>query len=304
MNINKKENMKHDLEKGYFHICTDGKSIPWMFQDDEDFIKGINRIGICIMKTAVAVEAFVLMDNHLHFLLWGKMPDCKKFINLYKRLTGIWILKKYGIGNYLHGLPTEIIRLESEESLLNTIAYIDRNPLIAGYRYMPGEYPWGSSRYMFRDTDYGDDKGMVGVRTISSFTRREQKSILNSNIIVPSDWKVNEAGMLDPRSFIDISGQEAYFRSPMRYSFFLAKKLEGTVELEFKESQKTFIPDKELRLIVNQLVKNHYGVYGIRELGVNERLYIARKLRYNYASTLKQISRMVLLDKAALEGFI
>jgi hypothetical protein len=157
---------------------------------------------------------------------------------------------------------------------------------------------------MFRDSDYGDDKGMVGVRTISSFTRREQKSILNSNIIVPSDWKVNEAGMLDPRSFIDISGQEAYFKSPMRYSYFLAKKLEGTVEQEFKGSQKTFIPDKELRLIVNQFVKDHYGVNGIRELGVNERLYIARKLRYNYASTLKQISRMVLLEKSALEGFI
>ena len=34
--------MKHNLEKGYFHICTDGNSIPWMFQDDEDFIKGMD----------------------------------------------------------------------------------------------------------------------------------------------------------------------------------------------------------------------------------------------------------------------
>ena len=296
--------MKGSFEKGYFHICTDGNSIPWIFQDDDDFIKGINRIGVCIVKTNVKVRTFVLMDNHLHFLLWGKMPDCKKFINLYKRLTGIWILKKYGIGNYLHGLPTEIIRLESEESLLNTIAYIDRNPPIAGYRYMPGEYPWGSSRYIFRDRNSREDKAFRFDRPISSFTRREQKSILNSNVIVPSDWKVNEEGMLDPRSFTDISALENHFKSPMRYSYFLAKKLEGTVEQEFKGSQKTFIPDKELRLIVNQFVKDHYGVNGIRELGVNERLYIARKLRYNYASTLKQISRMVLLDKSALEGFI
>lgn len=296
--------MKDKFEKGYFHICTDGKAIPWMFQDDEDFIKGINRIGICIIKTGINVVAFVLMDNHLHFVLWGTMPECKKFITLYKRLTGIWILQKYGIGDYLHGLPTEIIRLESEESLANTIAYIDRNPLIAGYRYMPGEYPWGSSRYMFRDNNNTDANPHFSEREISTFTRREQKSILRSNIIVPSDWKVNEFGMLNPRSFIDVSGLEAYFKSPMRYSYFLSKKLEGAIEQEFKSSQKTFIPDKELRVIVNQLVKELYGVNGISRLGVNERLYIARKLRYDYASTLKQISRMVLLDKSALEGFI
>lgn len=72
--------MKDKFEKGYFHICTDGKAIPWMFQDDEDFIKGINRIGICIIKTGIKVVAFVLMDNHPHFVLWGTMPECKKFI--------------------------------------------------------------------------------------------------------------------------------------------------------------------------------------------------------------------------------
>lgn len=296
--------MKGSFEKGYFHICTDGNSIPWIFQDDEDFIKGINRIGICIVKTSVIVIAFVLMDNHCHFILYGTMPECKRFITLYKRLTGIWILTKYAVSDYLRGLQTEIIRLESEENLLNAIAYIDRNPLIAGYRYMPGEYPWGSSRYMFRDRNFREDQAFTFDKAISSFTRREQKSILNSNVIVPSGWKVDKKGMLDPSSFTDISALENIFRSPMRYSYFLAKKLEGAVEQDFKHSQKTFIPDKELRPIVNQLIKEHYGVDSISKLGVSERLHIARKLRYNYASTLKQISRMVLLDKSALEGFI
>ena len=32
-------------EPGYFHICTDGNAVPWIFQDDEDFIAGVNRIG-------------------------------------------------------------------------------------------------------------------------------------------------------------------------------------------------------------------------------------------------------------------
>ena len=58
---------------GYFHICTDGRKLPWMFQDDDDFIAGINRIGLCYLKTGVIIIAYVLMDNHVHFVLYGTM---------------------------------------------------------------------------------------------------------------------------------------------------------------------------------------------------------------------------------------
>ena len=90
----------------------------------------------------------------------------------------------------------------------------------------------------------------------------------------------------------------------MRYSYFLAKKLEGVVEQEFIHSQKMFIPDKEMRPIVRQLAKELYGADDVRELDFNMRLTMARKLRYGYASTLKQISRMVHLDSSLLEGFL
>ena len=282
--------MKGNIENGYFHICTDGNSLSWMFKDDEDFIIGINRIGLCFIKTKVKVIAFVLMDNHVHFVLHGSMPECKKFITLYKRLTGKWILTKYGLNNFLHGLPTEIIRIQGEENLLNTIAYLDRNPLIAGYRYMPGEYQWGSSRYLFRDQNSIGLKEADCETLISSFTRRAQISFLKSNIIVPNDWKINGAGMINPSS--------------IKYSYFLAKKLEGAVEHELMQSQKTFIADKELRIIVSELVKETYGVNDIKNLDVNARLIIAKKLRYSYASSIKQISRMTHLERSALEGFI
>ena len=71
-----------------------------------------------------------------------------------------------------------------------------------------------------------------------------------------------------------------------------------------EHSQKTFVPDKELRPIVAKMARDLYGVEGVRELDVNARLRLARKLRYEFASTLKQISRMVYLDKSVLEGFL
>ncbi len=292
--------MKGLEETGYFHICTDGKAIPWMFQDTIDFIAGINRIGICIVMTGAVVIAYTLMDNHVHFVLYGTLPQCKGFINLYKRLTGKWIRTRYGHGDFLHNLPVEIIRIEGEESLLNTIAYLDRNPIVAGFKYMPGEYPWGSARYMFK----AEGTGMENYRSMESFTRREQKALLHSHTVLPQDWNVDCNGMILPTSFMNIRRLESFFRSPARYSYFLAKKLEGIVEQNLEHSRKSFIPDKELRPVVRQLALEKYGSDDIKGLNVNARLSIARILRYSYGSTLKQISRMIHIDTGTLEGFV
>lgn len=291
--------MRGSTDTGYYHICTDGASISWMFQDDSDFIAGINRIGICMLKTGVLVIAYVLMDNHVHFLLYGNMPQCKAFITLYKRLTGKWILTKYGISDYLKHLPTEIIRIETEERLLNTIAYIDRNSLIAGYSKLPGEYRWGSARYFFKEATVSETYNLI-----SDMTRREQRSILGTRTIIPDNWMIDEKGMICPMSFLDIKTIEALFKSPLRYSYFLAKKQEGIIEQELEHAQKAFIPDKELRVIVKRIAKELYGSEDINELNVKSKLALARKLRYDYASTVKQIARILRLERSALIGYI
>ena len=294
--------MKGTKDTGYFHICTDGRALSWMFQDEKDFIAGINRIAICHLRTCVEIIAFVLMDNHVHFVLYGTMPQCKTFINLYKRLTGKWVLIKYGISDYLRGLPTEILRIENEESLLNTLAYQDRNPPMAGYRYMHSEYPWGSSKYIFRDTKTFEKE--ESWKSASSYTRRALRAILNSKVEIPGNWLINESGMVHPQSFLNIRKLESCYKTPVRYAYFLAKKIEGIVEQELEHSQKLFIPDKELRSIVRKMARDLSGTENIIELNVKERLIIAKRLRYNYASTIKQISRMVHLSPSALDGFI
>ena len=291
--------MKGFGSKQFFHLCTDGRYLPWMFKDERDFIAGVNRIGICYLRSGAKVIAFVLMDNHVHFILYGSMPQCKEFITLYKQLTGTWIRVRYGMNDFLRLLPTNIILLDTEEKLLNAIAYIDRNPVVAGYRYLPTEYPWGSARYVFKDS-----REDINTKTLSKISCRAQRTMLNTRITLPGDWRIDGKGMLCPDSFLDVSVIESYFKTPVRYSYFLAKKLEGAVEFEIESSQKIFIPDIELREVVRKMILHDYGKDRVEDLDVNERLSIARKLRYNYASTLKQISRMVHLDRSALEGFI
>ena len=291
--------MRRSEDAGYFHVCTDGRALPWMFQDDMDFIAGVNRIAVCHLLTGISVLAFVLMDNHVHFVLYGTMPQCKEFVNMYKRLMGRWIRIRYDISDHLRQLPVDIMRIDTEERLLNTLAYLDRNSVVAGFQYLPGEYPWGSARYVFKS-----DVDEHNYKPVSEFASRELRNLLKTRVVLPGDWLIDGNGMISPMSFVDIRRVESYFKSPVRYTYFLAKKLEGVVEQELEHSQKTFIPDKELRPIVERLAQQTFGVETVKDLDVNSRLALARKLRYDYASTLKQISRMVLLDKSLLEGFM
>ena len=292
--------MRGSNETGYFHICTDGNAVPWIFQDDEDFIAGVNRIAICKLITGVTVVCFILMDNHLHIILYGTVLKCKAFINNYKRLTGIWISRKYCISEYLKHLPSEIIPITSEESLLNTIAYIDRNSIVAGYRYMPREYPWGTARYIFQDPSCREIGSSV---SLSDLTVRARRSLLKSRVTVPTDWDVDSRGMILPKYFVDISRLERIFKSPSRYSYFLAKKLEGEIEMSMENSKKTFLNDKELREVTRKLIINKFGVSD-KELDIKSKLVIAKELRYNYLSTVKQISRMLSLSEDLLKNFI
>ena len=291
--------MRGSNDADYFHVFTDGRSLPWMFKTKSDFIAGVNRIGICHIRTKAKVIAFVLMDNHVHFVLYATRLQCKEFITLYKQLTGTWIHIKYGLKDFLKHLPTDILLLDTEERLLNTIAYIDRNPTVAGYRYLPTEYPWGSAQSVFKGSR--DDKD---TKPLSKLSRKTQRELLGTRIEMPSEWRIDQNGMLCIESFVDVSVIESRFKTSVRYSYFLAKKLEGIVEQDYGASQKTFIPDVELREIVRQMIHQDYGKDSVADLDVNARLYIARKLRYNYASTLKQISRMVKLDHSVLGGFI
>jgi len=289
--------MKNSDSAAYYHVCTDGNALAWMFKDTEDFIAGVNRIGICAFETCIQIIAFILMDNHVHFVLYGTLPKCKEFITRYKTLTGKWISSKYQLKEYLKHLPSEFILIESEEQLLDTIAYIDRNSIVAGGRYLPSEYPWGSARYMFRE------RRIPCGRHISEMSKKEVHESLNTWSTLPEDWMVDDQGMLIPeRCFINIDFIEGLFRSPTRYLYHLSRKLEGKIEMQ--QGIRAFIPDKELRPVTEELAKKLFGKSKVKDLDFNSKILLARKLRYDYASTPKQISRMLSMDSEILSKFI
>ena len=110
--------------------------------------------------------------------------------------------------------------------------------------------------------------------------------------------------MLDPRDFIEWREVENLFKSPARYLYHLSMKLEGKINLEISQDQRPLIRDKELREITKNLSLESFGESNISRLNAENRLKIARILKRDYASSNKQISRMLHFDTEALKDFI
>lgn len=291
--------MKREKSFGFFHICTDGTVLPWMFKDKQDFIAGINRIGICKIVSGVHVWAYTLMDNHVHFVCYGTLEMCKRFITRYKVLTSMWITQKYGQSKQLKDLPTSIIPIRSEEDLLATIAYSDRNAMVAGYPGLPQDYPWSSSRLLFKSSI-----STTSGTPIKQFSANQLRDLLKTRISIPGDWTIDSDGILDPHDFTEWRDVENLFKTPSKYLYHLSMKLEGKINLEISQDQKSLIRDNELREITKDLCLQSFGENDISKLNVEKRLKIARILKRDYASSYKQISRMLHLDSEALKEFI
>lgn len=289
------------MGKRYFHVCTKGSDLKWMFRDDRDFVVGVNRVGICILNTDVTLLDFILMDTHVHFILYGSMPECKEFIKRYKQLTGRYIFEKYHISGHLAEVDTTIVPVNTEEHLMEEMAYADRNSIAAGYKCLPTEYPWGSARYMFRDKISSE---MGTYSSPDQLTDRELREILCSRVTIPRNWRIDLNGMIDPRCFTNVQKAESIFKSPNRYLYFLSKKVEGSVEVRHSQGTKSLIPDKEMRRIVEHLAVEMFGIENKTLLDVKSRILLAKKLRYEYASTPKQISRMLQLEIDIVKGFV
>ena len=196
--------MKYSDSAAYYHVCTDGNALDWMFNDNDDFIAGINRIGICKLISNVLIIAYVLMDNHVHFVLEGTLSQCKKFLLQYKVLTGKWNSKKYKTSNPLRLLPSQLILIHDEEQLLETIAYLDRNAIVAGFQYLPQEYQWGSARFIFKD----ESNSNINTRLIKELNLKERHQLLNTWHKIPDNWRVLPNGMIDPQCFLEVNQVE------------------------------------------------------------------------------------------------
>lgn len=133
-----------------WHFSTDGNAVDVMFWDGEDYRDGMNRIAVLVPSYKVIILAFALMDNHIHFVLYGDKPECDRFMHEYVRRTSMHIANRHGESHKLSNLPIDYQLVDTDYYLKVVICYVLKNATMAGKPFLPTDYPWSSGPLMFR----------------------------------------------------------------------------------------------------------------------------------------------------------
>ena len=287
----------HPIEDCY-HIYSDGTRTSVLFENPQDMVFARNLIAILAFKYQVRVYCDVIMDTHLHLVANGRREDIERFKNELKRLltryfkhTGRPYLLKEGIVIVADPLPTDL-------EVLRKIIYDFRNPMDAGFPYLPEEYPWGVGRVFFqKDT-------AVAARRVKDMSIDERRALFHTREKIPETWEVDENGMILPRCYIDLETVHKLFGSPKRYLSFLFVRKKDITEQD-AQCARAFLEmrgDRELRAEADEEALRLFG-RPVRKLTQAERIQVAALLWQNRRTlSRRQLARSVRMSPALIEA--
>lgn len=101
----------------------------------------MNLVAVTAFSVGVRVLAFILMSNHVHFVLEGEEENVIQFITEFKRAFSRYLAHKYACRDTLRRNGTDIQNLPLDgESLERAIAYVQMNSVAANICTRPEAY--------------------------------------------------------------------------------------------------------------------------------------------------------------------
>lgn len=279
-----------DNASHYFHCATKGFKRSILFANVREFIAGMNRIAVCVARAGrefpVIVIAFCLMDNHVHFILYGTRENCLRWMALYHRLTMVWQ------GHHRDGNPVsepweyDAWQICDEEDLKEKVAYVLRNPMAAGQAWVPTNYPWSSGPLAF-----GGEPLTKG-RPVGSLSSFEFRKIFETRISLPGDWMLMPNGLIWPGCYTQYQQVERLFARPANYLFSLNQKVEAKVNQELLSGQLS-LPDADVRLMAAEMARRQYGGETLEVLDLEQRIVLCGQLLRKPGVHMKQVARVI-----------
>jgi putative transposase len=127
------------------HIIQRGNNRQVCFFTDEDYAFYLDRLHKAAEKYHVAIHAFVLMTNHVHFLA---TPSEETSISLMMQSVGRsyvgYVNHTYQRTGTLWEGRYKSTLVDSERYLMTVSRYIELNPVRAAMVEHAAEYPWSS----------------------------------------------------------------------------------------------------------------------------------------------------------------
>ena len=276
----------------FFLITTDHLSDRLWFKEPEDFIVAMNYVAIVALRLNCNILAFILMSNHVHFVIAGDKDNALAFINEFKRLYSRYLTMKYGNHEHLKKNDVDLRELSAyDESLERAIAYVQMNSVAAGLCLSSTEYPWGSGNCFFKSSQ---PKGTFA----GLFSKRKLRVMLHAREDIPKGWLVGEDGYILPESYIAVDFVQSLFRKPQRMKYFLDHSSKAAKRLSFSEQDIPYFKDQIILSSIPDLCRTLFRKNAFTELDSSEQTELLRQIRRRFSSNINQICRVTGLQYA------
>lgn len=282
----------------FFLITTDHLETCLWFRDDEDFRTGMNLAASVAFRLGIHILAFILMSNHVHFVLECKKEEAMRFITEFKRLLSQHLHLKYGTREMLRrcGIDIQPLRLGGE-SLERAIAYVQMNCVAANICLNAADYRWGTGNAFFRQTPH---KGI----TLGNLSARARRQALRSKADLPGGWILGEDGYVLPESYVNVKFVESLFQTPRRMNYFLTNSSKARRVLSRAESNLPSFRDQAILAILPDLCYSLFKERNVSSLDEGQLKELADQIRRRFNADPHQIARVVGVSYAEVARWL
>lgn len=195
------------------HLCLSSHD-EVMFRSEADLNMGFNCLALAILETESRLLAEGFMTTHYHCLLQTDNPASVMYKSriAYSR----YFNNKYGRKGRLGEKHYFSLEIDGAYHTLAALDYVIRQGLHHGLAATPFGYPHCSANSFFRN-DLGKDFAQ------SILPEKLRHRYLPSNVRIPSQYRMSEAGLLLREDIVDTSFVEQCYFTPRNFLFHINK---------------------------------------------------------------------------------
>lgn len=269
----------------FYFVTTDHLEDSLWFRDSDDYKAGMNHVAILSFTLHIPVLAFILMSNHVHFVLQCSYDEAWRFITFFKQEHSFYLWKKYGIREALQGVGVDIQELRmDDEHLEKAIAYTQMNSVAGNICTFPADYPWGSGGCFFRVRP-------VKGTPLGSLTERGRRRLLHSKKKLPANLLLSDDGYILPESYVSVKFVEGLFQTPKRMQYFLQNSSKAKKRLARSEEGLPAFRDQVVVAAIPDLCHSLFQCRSVEGLKEPQLAELFRQIRFRFSADVNQIAR-------------
>ena len=156
---------REEVEGGTYHVYARGNAKQLIFLDDQDRQTYLFLLRRVIQEQGWQCLAYCLMDNHVHLLIETPRANLGRGMQrLHSAYAQFFNERHDRVGHLFQG-RYGAVRIQTDEQLGTTLAYIAANPVRSGLCRQAAEWRWGSYHHAVK----GESAGLVSVERLTWF---------------------------------------------------------------------------------------------------------------------------------------